>query len=75
MGRGVVPLVQAGAGIIGTCCGSTPDHIREFRRALDAYLQTKDIDTRRPDIQPDRHAQPHVAPVDGADPDRRGPEG
>jgi 5-methyltetrahydrofolate--homocysteine methyltransferase len=44
MGRGVVPLVQAGAGIIGPCCGSTPDHVREFRRALDAYLQTKDVD-------------------------------
>jgi 5-methyltetrahydrofolate--homocysteine methyltransferase len=45
MGRGVVPLVQAGAGIIGACCGSTPDHVREFRRALDAYLQKKDVDT------------------------------
>jgi 5-methyltetrahydrofolate--homocysteine methyltransferase len=39
MGRGVVPLVQTGARIIGACCGSTPEHIREFRRTLDAYLQ------------------------------------
>jgi len=39
MGRGVVPLLQAGARIIGGCCGSTPEHIREFRRTLDAYLQ------------------------------------
>jgi 5-methyltetrahydrofolate--homocysteine methyltransferase len=39
MGRGVVPLVEAGARIIGACCGSTPDHIREFRRTLDQYLQ------------------------------------
>jgi 5-methyltetrahydrofolate--homocysteine methyltransferase len=38
MGRGVVPLVQTGARIIGACCGSTPEHIREFRRTLDAYL-------------------------------------
>jgi len=39
MGLGVVPLVEAGARIIGGCCGSTPEHIREFRRTLDAYLQ------------------------------------
>jgi len=39
MGSGVVPLVQAGARIVGGCCGSTPEHIREFRRTLDAYLQ------------------------------------
>jgi 5-methyltetrahydrofolate--homocysteine methyltransferase len=38
MGCGVVPLVEAGARIIGACCGSTPDHIREFRRLLDAHL-------------------------------------
>ena len=38
MGAGVVPLVEAGARIIGACCGSTPDHIREFRRLLDAHL-------------------------------------
>jgi 5-methyltetrahydrofolate--homocysteine methyltransferase len=44
MARGVVPLVQAGAHIIGACCGSTPDHIREFRRAIDGYRQRKDVD-------------------------------
>jgi 5-methyltetrahydrofolate--homocysteine methyltransferase len=38
MGSGVVPLVEAGANIVGACCGSTPDHIREFRRLLDAHL-------------------------------------
>jgi 5-methyltetrahydrofolate--homocysteine methyltransferase len=37
MVSGVVPLVEAGARIIGGCCGSTPDHIRAFRQALDAY--------------------------------------
>ena len=35
MGRGVVPLIEAGACIVGGCCGTTPDHIREFRLALD----------------------------------------
>jgi 5-methyltetrahydrofolate--homocysteine methyltransferase len=45
MGRGVVPLLRAGASIVGACCGSTPDHIREFRRALDDYRQGKDPGT------------------------------
>jgi 5-methyltetrahydrofolate--homocysteine methyltransferase len=38
MVEGVVPLLQAGARLIGGCCGSTPDHIRAFRQAIDAYL-------------------------------------
>jgi 5-methyltetrahydrofolate--homocysteine methyltransferase len=36
MAPGVIPLVEAGARIVGACCGSTPDHIRAFRQALDA---------------------------------------
>jgi 5-methyltetrahydrofolate--homocysteine methyltransferase len=35
---GIVPLLQAGAAIIGGCCGSTPEHIRAFRGAIDRYL-------------------------------------
>ena len=38
MVRGVVPLLEAGASIVGACCGSTPDHIRAFRTAVDHYL-------------------------------------
>jgi 5-methyltetrahydrofolate--homocysteine methyltransferase len=38
MVAGVVPLLRAGACIIGGCCGSTPDHIRAFREAIDRYL-------------------------------------
>ena len=37
MVMGVVPLLEAGAGIVGACCGSTPDHIRAFRAAVDGY--------------------------------------
>ena len=37
MVTGVVPLLEAGASIIGDCCGSTPDHIRAFRQALDRF--------------------------------------
>jgi 5-methyltetrahydrofolate--homocysteine methyltransferase len=35
MAGGVPGLLQAGARIIGGCCGSTPDHIRALRKALD----------------------------------------
>lgn len=38
MVAGVVPLLEAGANIIGGCCGSTPEHIRAFRHAMDEYL-------------------------------------
>ncbi len=38
MAAGVVSLLEAGANIIGACCGSTPDHIRAFRQKIDQYL-------------------------------------
>ena len=37
MVTGVEPLLKAGVAILGACCGSTPDHIRAFRKAMDAY--------------------------------------
>lgn len=37
MCAGVVPLLEAGASIIGACCGSTPEHIAAFRKAMDAH--------------------------------------
>jgi 5-methyltetrahydrofolate--homocysteine methyltransferase len=39
MVRGLAPLLDAGTNIVGACCGSTPDHIRMFRRSLDEYLR------------------------------------
>jgi 5-methyltetrahydrofolate--homocysteine methyltransferase len=41
MVAGVPALLDAGAGIIGACCGSTPDHIRAFRQAIDRHLATR----------------------------------
>lgn len=35
MARGVAPLLEAGASIVGACCGSTPEHIAAFRKAMD----------------------------------------
>jgi len=36
LAREVPEALAAGAGIIGSCCGSTPDHTREIRRMVDA---------------------------------------
>jgi 5-methyltetrahydrofolate--homocysteine methyltransferase len=41
MVKGVVPLLDAGTSIIGACCGSSPDHIRAFRTAMDEYFEAK----------------------------------
>ena len=41
MVKGLVPLLQAGANIVGSCCGSTPDHIRAFRKVMDEFLQSR----------------------------------
>lgn len=38
---GVAPLLDAGTSIVGACCGSTPDHIRAFRAALDRWLTSR----------------------------------
>ncbi len=38
MVTGLVPLLQAGANIVGSCCGSTPEHIRAFRKVMDEFL-------------------------------------
>jgi 5-methyltetrahydrofolate--homocysteine methyltransferase len=39
MVKGVVPMLETGTNILGACCGSTPDHIRAFRKAIDEYLK------------------------------------
>jgi 5-methyltetrahydrofolate--homocysteine methyltransferase len=41
MVKGVVPLLEIGTNIIGGCCGSTPDHIRAFRRVMDRHGASK----------------------------------
>ncbi len=36
MGSHIYELIDAGASIVGGCCGSTPAHIRKFRELIDA---------------------------------------
>ncbi|MDR3774894.1 MAG: homocysteine S-methyltransferase family protein [Terracidiphilus sp.] len=43
MVKGLMPLLKAGANIVGSCCGSTPEHIRAFRRVLDEFLESQGI--------------------------------
>lgn len=45
MVEGLAALLEAGANIVGACCGSTPDHIRAFRKTMDAFLESKGIQT------------------------------
>jgi 5-methyltetrahydrofolate--homocysteine methyltransferase len=47
MEKDLVPILAAGANIVGACCGSTPEHIRSFRKTMDEYLQKKGIALER----------------------------
>jgi 5-methyltetrahydrofolate--homocysteine methyltransferase len=44
MVKGLMPLLQAGANIVGACCGSTPEHIRAFRKVMDEFLESQGIE-------------------------------
>ena len=44
MVKGLIPLLRAGANIVGSCCGSTPEHIRAFRKTMDEFLDSQGID-------------------------------
>ena len=46
MVKGLIPLLKAGANIVGSCCGSTPEHIRAFRKVMDEFLKSEWIDGR-----------------------------
>jgi 5-methyltetrahydrofolate--homocysteine methyltransferase len=41
MATGVAPLLEAGANIVGGCCGSAPEHIRAFRTEIDEFVKAK----------------------------------
>jgi 5-methyltetrahydrofolate--homocysteine methyltransferase len=41
MASGVIPLLDAGANIVGGCCGSTPEHIAAFRVEMDRWIAAR----------------------------------
>jgi 5-methyltetrahydrofolate--homocysteine methyltransferase len=47
MVKGLIPLLLTGANIVGSCCGSTPDHIRAFRKVMDEFLESQQIGEKR----------------------------
>jgi 5-methyltetrahydrofolate--homocysteine methyltransferase len=47
MVKGLLPLLEAGANIVGACCGSTPEHIRAFRAVMDEFLESRGIGVLR----------------------------
>ena len=57
MVAGVVPLLDAGARIIGACCGSTPEHIRAFRRAIDEYRSGSGLRPQPSGLRPQAQAE------------------
>jgi len=40
MAKDVPQVLAAGVGIIGSCCGSTPDHTRAIRQVVNAFNHT-----------------------------------
>jgi 5-methyltetrahydrofolate--homocysteine methyltransferase len=41
---GLMPLLESGVNLVGACCGSTPEHIRAFRKVMDEFLESKGIE-------------------------------
>jgi 5-methyltetrahydrofolate--homocysteine methyltransferase len=44
MVKGLLPLLEVGVNIVGSCCGSTPEHIRAFRKVMDQYLESRGVE-------------------------------
>ncbi len=59
-------FVEAGVTLVGGCCGTTPQHIRAMRLALDAYARTAPRRKRVTAVAPAEPAAlpvPHEAPT------------
>lgn len=48
----VEPFIDAGARLIGGCCGTTPEHISIMRKALDTYIASHGIKPTAPAVNP-----------------------
>jgi 5-methyltetrahydrofolate--homocysteine methyltransferase len=43
MAKGLLPLLEAGANLVGACCGSTPEHIRAFRKVMNEFIESRGL--------------------------------
>jgi 5-methyltetrahydrofolate--homocysteine methyltransferase len=41
MAAALPPLLEGGIAMVGGCCGTTPEHLRFFRKEIDAWLRMK----------------------------------
>jgi len=41
MAAAVPEALEAGVAIVGSCCGSTPEHTRAIRQKVDAFVEPK----------------------------------
>ena len=60
MALGLSEMIKMGARLVGGCCGTTPSHIKEFKKKLHLKGATKRIGTQTKDIISPRGAGPLV---------------
>ena len=59
-----IDAVDAGVGLIGGCCGTTPDHIRAMREAIDARQQRSTGGTAEVPLEHAESTRPvRIAPI------------
>jgi len=63
----VEPYVRAGARILGGCCGTTPEHIRSMRKALDKYTASTAGALSIPSINRSKDSAQELARVEATD--------
>lgn len=56
--KAMEPLVEAGAGIVGGCCGSTPEHIRELAERMSGKVPAPVKEEHKAFVTTERRAFP-----------------
>ena len=67
-GEYALAFVEAGARLVGGCCGTTPGHIAAMRAALDAPPAPRAVRVAAQPAEPDRREEWLAGPRDGAQP-------
>ena len=74
LGRMVGDMLDAGAAIVGGCCGTTPEHIAAMRAAIDARVRDRAASTAQsiaPSLPSTIRAEVAALPTDTAPPPSR----
>ncbi len=75
MARGLVEMIKFGARLVGGCCGTTPEHIHEFKRVLHLKRSSIHMDTGKESQKsgadkPDSTCQSRGGMLEGLEPGR-----